>query len=132
MKDTEITFNQQAQLEQFRSVIQVAAMALRSALIINGGASLALLTFLGNMPEKSGMTFFVCALKLYVWGVATAAIATGTSYLAQYRYLYEVKHDPKCCWGRYVTWLTIAIVFSSYTLFVLGGIEASNGFNERI
>jgi len=128
----ESSFHQEAHIEQFKSVMQISALALRSAMIINGGAAIALLTFLGNMKDTSGMAYFVCALQYYIAGVALAAWATGTSYLAQYRYLYELKNRNANARGRYITYLTIVIVFLSYAAFIVGGLEASSGFGEKI
>jgi hypothetical protein len=127
-----LNFNEEAHLEQFKSLMQVSVLALRSAMIINGGAALALLTFLGNLKENTGMLQFICALKFYIVGVALAALATGISYLAQYRYLQELKNDSANDKGQYITYITIALVFISYAAFIVGGIEASSGFNERI
>ncbi|MEH6451396.1 MAG: hypothetical protein V7765_22225, partial [Oleispira sp.] len=67
-----MNFNEEAHLEQFKSLMQVSVLALRSAMIINGGAALALLTFLGNLKENTGMLQFICALKFYIVGVALA------------------------------------------------------------
>jgi hypothetical protein len=128
----ELNFQREAQLEQFNSLMQISALALRSALIINGGSALALLTFLGNMKESSGMVYFVCALKIYIAGVTLAAFAHATSYLAQYRYLNELKSNGAKQKGQYITYASILLVVSSYLAFVFGGLEASSGFSERI
>ena len=128
----EARFSEERRLEQFRSVMQVSVLALRSAMVINGGAAVALLTFLGNMKDANGMSCFIAALQYFVVGVGLAAFATGTSYLAQYRYLYEVKNEGSASRGRYITYFTIAIVFCSYLVFVLGGMSASSGFYAEI
>jgi hypothetical protein len=36
-------------IEHFKSVISMAELALKSSILINGGASIALLTFIGNV-----------------------------------------------------------------------------------
>lgn len=128
----ELRFKQQAQIEQFKSVMQISALALKSAMIINGGAAIALLTFLGNMKDNTGMEYFVCALQYYIFGVALAAFANASAYLAQYRYLYEIKNNLSTPKGHFITYLTVIIVLMSYILFVLGGLEASNGFSTKI
>lgn len=127
-----LNFQQEAHLEQFKSVMQVSVLALRSAMIINGGAALSLLTFLGNMKDSAGMLYFICSLKFYIGGVALAAVATGSSYFAQYRYLHELKNENSKPRGQYITYITMALVFLSYAAFIIGGIEASSGFNEKI
>jgi len=128
----ESNFHKEAQIEQFKSVMQVSVLALRSAMIINGGAAIALLTFLGNMKDTSGMACFVNSLQFYIAGVALAALATGTSYFAQYRYLHELKNNNSKSRGQYFTCLTIALVFLAYAAFIGGGFEASNGFDQKI
>ena len=124
----ELKFHREAQLEQFKSAMQISVLALKSALIIN----VALLTFLGNMKESSGMIYFVCALKIYIAGVTLAAFAHATSYLAQYRYLHELKSNGAKQKGQYITYASILLVVLSYLAFVFGGLEASSGFSERI
>lgn len=122
--------------EQFKSVMDISAIALRSAMVVNGAAALSLLTFMGNSKLGNQMPFFVCALQYYVIGVALAAFATGTSYCAQYRYLHELKKHkyskPVKPIGRYFTYLSILLVFSSFLMFVLGGFSASQGFSNQI
>ena len=46
LKDKE--FKNEAQLEQFRSVMQMSTMAIKNAIEIDGAAAISLLTFLGN------------------------------------------------------------------------------------
>lgn len=41
-------FDREEQRERFQSVMQMATMAVKNAVLINGGAAFALLTFLGN------------------------------------------------------------------------------------
>ncbi|MFP1677193.1 hypothetical protein ACLD02_00785 [Alloalcanivorax sp. C16-2] len=125
-----LKFQEEAQLEQFKSVMQISAMALKSAMLINGGAAISLLTFLGNSQEHPGMSFFTCALKFYIAGVTLSALATGFSYLAQFRYLHEMKYPSVKSLGKHITRLTIATVLASYLVFIGGGLQASKGFEQ--
>ncbi|MGM7448512.1 UNVERIFIED_ORG: hypothetical protein DFO82_2607 [Idiomarina abyssalis] len=127
-----LKLQEETKLEQFRSVMQMAAMALKSAMIINGGAAISLLTFLGNVNVASGMDYFTCALKYYISGVTLAALATGVSYLAQFRYLHEVRNPQGMKIGKYITLLTVIIVLASYLAFLVGGLQASSGFDSRV
>ena len=69
-------------IEHFKSVISMAELALKSAIFINGGASVALLTFIGNI--KSGdKNFLVYSLCSFAFGGLFGAIGScGLSYLA--------------------------------------------------
>lgn len=57
---------------------------------MNGGASLALLTFVGHLsgtnPEK--IPAIAASLTVFVGGVLVAALASGTTYLCQWFYAH--------------------------------------------
>jgi hypothetical protein len=75
-------------VEMFRSVIQAGQNALRSAFLMNGGASVALLAFVGHLssvaPKKVPM--LAPSLATFVGGVLVAALASGVTYLSQWFY----------------------------------------------
>jgi hypothetical protein len=64
LKDKE--FKNEAQLEQFRSVMQMSTMAIKNAIEIDGAAAISLLTFLGNEKFDSSISYLVCSLQLLV------------------------------------------------------------------
>jgi hypothetical protein len=83
----------QLNLENFKAVLASSRDALKSAILINGGAGVALLAFMGQM-QKGGVstamaTWLPWSLACFVLGVLVAAIATGASYLAQDKYYFE-------------------------------------------
>lgn len=119
------------ELEQYRSVMQTAAMALKAAMVINGGAAIALLTFIGNTKEVSGFALMIFALKAFAGGVVLAAIATGSSFLAQRRYLHEMRNPSERRFGKHITKVSITLVAISYVAFVVGVLLAAHGFGER-
>ncbi|RBA25075.1 hypothetical protein [Herminiimonas fonticola] len=76
-------------LEMLRSVIVAGQAALKSSLLINGAAAVALLAFIGNMvsSNKSSVVIGTAeALVFYVFGVLVAAVATGLTYFSQAGY----------------------------------------------
>ena len=80
-------------VEMFRSVIAAGQNAMRSATLINGGAGVALLAFIGHVWDKAltpnivrGLTW---SLLLFMSGVLTSAMAGGTTYVCQALYARE-------------------------------------------
>jgi hypothetical protein len=75
-------------IEMFRSVIQAGQSALRTAFLMNGGASVALLAFIGHLssvaPQK--VRLLAPSLVVFVSGVLVAALASGVTYLSQWFY----------------------------------------------
>jgi type IV secretory pathway VirB4 component len=78
-------------VEMFRSVIQAGQNALRTAFLMNGGASVALLAFVGHLssvaPER--VSTLAPSLTVFVGGVLVAALASGVTYLSQWFYAGE-------------------------------------------
>ena len=107
---------------KFQATVQSGQAALKSAFLINGGAAVALLAFIGNVWTKtqanvSGLGF---PLLLYVFGVLSPAVASGLTYLSQYQYGKSVKDDD--CFARSarkINWLGIGFVTLSYLLFAI-------------
>lgn len=110
---------QQQQIEMFRSVIATGQTALKTSLLINGGATVALLTFLGHVwsNPQGGNLVSVLSLSLYLFGlgVLLGAVATGFTYLAQsaYNHAYHTT-------GAVFRILVIVLVVATYFLFLLG------------
>lgn len=105
-------------LEMLRSVIVTGQFALKSSLLINGAAAVALLTFIGNIWNKdltvvAGTAY---ALGSYVVGVMLAAVAVGITYLSQAGFGREFgKHSHAIGnWGRFVA---VILVIASYIAF---------------
>ena len=94
---------------------------MKNALLINGGAAVALLAFLGNCWKQVGvpasLTQHVAnALLLFVGGVFLAAAGSGLKYLA-----LKIAHDSPRCSFKYCNWASIIFVLLSYLAFAGGG-----------
>ena len=112
--------------ELFKSVIASGENALKAAMLINGGASVAFLAFLGNLMVKSQalkMGNFPKAMLCFVGGVLVAATATGLTYCAQHSY-----HQRRLKTGNVFNMFAIAFVVASYFLFAFGGWKAFREF----
>ncbi|MFT6491568.1 MAG: hypothetical protein ACJAWP_000449 [Porticoccus sp.] len=111
-------------LEMLRATITTGQSALKSSLLINGGAAVAMLAFAGNIwgrREKYESLFCLIpdSLACFVYGVLSAAVAAGFSYFSQAGYGGE--------FGRYSTKIGVAAhvvailsVVASYVLFGKG------------
>jgi len=82
--------NEAINLESFRSTISIGMNAAKSCLLINGGASIALLAFIGNIWRKESMDIAALlvskGLLIFCFGVALSVLCSGFTYLAQSNY----------------------------------------------
>jgi len=105
--------------ELFKSAITSGENAIKAAMLINAGASVAVLAFLGNLVSKAPhvkLGEFPTAMLCFVAGVLVTAIASGFTYFTQHCYNHGRKKT-----GDVTNMLAIAFVSSSYFLFALGG-----------
>ena len=127
-------------LEMFKSVLATGKTALTTAILVNGGASVALLAFLANVSVKTEMVARVPALAgalmWFVFGVLSAACATGMTYLTQSTYANALYAGGDLrsigpVWrllGRIGNPTTVILVFSSYLMFAIGSYGAYLSF----
>ncbi|MDQ8205839.1 hypothetical protein [Pelagicoccus sp. SDUM812003] len=119
-------------LEMFRSVILAGQSALKSSLLINGGASVAILAFIGNLATKDSkyeimISNLSSTLFFFTIGVLCAALGFGTTYASQYSYSRE-----KLKWlGHTFQAITISVVVASYSLFGYASFEAKESFVKK-
>lgn len=82
----------EVRIELFKAAITTAQTALKMTLLVNGGAALAVLAFLGNIVSKADQAAITQlpmlhrlspALTSFSIGVCLGAIAAGTTYLSQ-------------------------------------------------
>lgn len=111
-------------LEMFRSVIQVGQSALKSIILINGGAAVSMLAFIGNLASKQrlsteAMTLLTGPMLFFAMGVLSGALGTGGTYLSQLFYAQEKKKA-----GIFFHVVTIALVIMAYVFFAVGAFAA--------
>lgn len=109
----------QSELEMFKSVIQTGQTALKTSIIVPGGAAVALLAFIGNIWSETQSAVVAKALPLSVLlfsaGVLLGAVATGTTYLSQAAYAHKCRRS-----GVVFHAFTIASVVAAYIVFGIG------------
>lgn len=105
------------------SVITLGQNALKSALLINGGAAVALLAFIGNIWDsgigKEPACLLASALKFYAIGVLVAAVGNGATYCSQH--FYQLKKEMA---GLIFQYLAIFLVVAAYYFFYSGSMSS--------
>lgn len=118
------------QNEMFRSVIDTGKTALTTSILVNGGATVALLALIGNLLAKAvpGQAAILApgllsAVVSFAAGVLLGAVATGATYCTQYCYHHE--HSKSATTFHIATFV---FVVSTYVAFAIGVGLAYHGF----
>lgn len=107
---------QEMNREMFRSVIDAGSAAVKSSLLINGGASVALLAFIGNIGAKGHIpNALLVAIASFCIGVLTSAMAMGARYLSQHCYAHNLP-----AWANPLRYVSIGLVIVAYLAFGFG------------
>jgi len=111
-------------LGEFNAVITFAVHALKTAILINGGAAIAILALVGKIwADKNIVSYLAASLLLFTIGVLAAAIGTGVSYLAQSGFLMAENEDDYKNPTKFQR-AGICSVIVSYIAFALGSLWA--------
>jgi hypothetical protein len=123
-------------IESFKSTIDAGQNAIRSSFLMNGAATISLLTFIGKLtdsaPEK--IPLFSCSLMLFVSGVGLAGLASGLAYCTQWFYTtsnYAARRALTRNFGHAFNIFSIVLIITSYVVFaygVFGAYEIFRGF----
>lgn len=116
---------QQNNMKLLEATITFAGAALKSAMLINGGAAVAILAYLGN-SHADGSARFAYSLLCFTLGVLFAAVATATSYIAQFNYTHDKERA-----GDRVRLISILIISFSFLGFIAGSYLAFLGFIHK-
>ena len=123
-----IEHKQEWNVELFRAAISKGESALKTAFLMNGGATIALLAFLGQLsthaPNK--ISTFADSLVSFVGGVFFIVISYAAAYFSQCCYAEENKKSKGDMYRR----ITIILAISSYLFFIEGSIIAYLGFKN--
>ena len=112
--------NHEGKLEMFSSVITYGQSAIKSSFLLNGGASVALLAFIGHLAQFKAVKvpeFGACLLP-FAFGVLAIAVTSGFAYLTQWLYASTQPLARKV--GFAFNLLCIALTFSTYGFFAWG------------
>ncbi|EMF5054508.1 MULTISPECIES: hypothetical protein [Serratia] len=128
-----------ANLESFRSVISTGANASKSCMLVNGGAAIALLAFVGNIWSKdtaaAAVTELAYGVLFFCFGVLCAAVCTGITYLAQYCYSnvdIGNDNDEKSGWKIAGGGFNIVAILSAIASLILFGYGCYSAYEAII
>lgn len=118
--------------ENFRGVIMQGQGVIKITSLINGGAAVAMLAFIGTLIKEGRiypglLHIFSLSIFLFVIGVLASALSSGTTYLFQACYGQGSSKSHKLfVSGLHVSGITLIII--SYLCFFLGSMEAIEAF----
>ncbi len=126
-------------IECTRALVQLSQNALKIAALINAGAAVALLAFLGNTWDSGiDVSQFATALGWFAAGLVIAALASGAGYAAQLYYLKQQTEALGAIWHKAAAVLFVAalVIFGSgcwitYRAFVDGPAQEQSTMTER-
>jgi hypothetical protein len=116
-------------IELFKSTINAGQTAIRSSFLMNGAATISLLTFIGKLTDSAPakVPLFSSSLMLFVAGVGLAGLASGITYCTQWFYAtsnYETKSSLIRHFGSVSNVFSIVLVMLSYVVFAYGAFSA--------
>jgi len=117
-------------LKKYDTVVLSGQSALRALLTLNGGATIAFLTFMGHLWEKGSLPVqstdaFIGALRYFVYGTFAAVVGYGTIFLATGLSLYG--------WRKLTNWMsgvTVIVGGVSLAYFLIASWRAVAGFHS--
>jgi hypothetical protein len=116
-----IEFNKhthESNLESFKAVISAGQSAIKASLLLNGGAAVALLTFISHLatikPEK--VSQFAPSIVPFAFGALAIVVTAGLTYLSQWFYASPKTNKL----GFFANIACIALGITSYASFVWG------------
>jgi hypothetical protein len=121
-----------SQLEMFKSVITSGQNAMRSSFLMNGGAAVAILAFIGHLAaiKPESVALFATVLMPFVLGVLAMTMTSGFTYLSQW--LYDNSNTKVQKWGFKLNVACISLGISSYGLFMCGMYRAYFAFTQFV
>jgi len=117
-----MTFDEEHALETYKSLIGFGTETLKALQLLNGGAIVALLAYLGQVkPEPAVAHNLGCPLMLFIMGLSISTFAFLLAYFTQFSLFNELV-NPNYEGKRHTFWLWLAIfcLFLGLVFFVMG------------
>lgn len=117
------------------AAITFAGAAIKGLILINGGAAIAILAFLGHVASTPELTFakfgaLGSALIAFGWGALAGAMTAGSSYLSQICFSEVTKSGSRraSVAGEISRLTAVALAFFGYGVFIYGLYTAASAF----
>lgn len=115
-------------VETYKSLVQVSVEGMKLLALLNGGAAVALLAYLGNLAGKSPtMPDMRCPMAFFLAGLVLCGFCFSTSYLTQLTLYNESMGWPNNrFYQKHKFWLpvTMLLVLASILAFAFGSYTA--------
>ncbi len=117
-------YNHESNLEMFRSTIMYGQQSIKSSFILNGGAAVAMLAFVGHLAEvdPSKVSSFAFYITQFAVGAFFSTLTFGFSYLSQWYY----GRDERT--GYVLNILSILFGICSMGVFICALVNTQHGF----
>ena len=118
-------------LETYKSLVAISMEGFKYLVLINGGAAVALLAYLGNVAANNhAVPDMRCPMLAFLLGLSLCGLALLGSYLTQLLLLNELsKPDQKSERHPVLLWGTILLYVFSLGAFIVGSWQAVVRFN---
>lgn len=120
----------ESRMEIYRSTIMSGQAAMKSTILINGGAAVALLAFIGHLVssgQKSIVPSFALPLFCFVAAALCGVVAVGLTYVTLSSY-----NINKTMLGNISNTISVGVVVLSYILFAVGCYNAYLIFSSMV
>ncbi len=111
--------------------IKLAIEAIKMIFFLNGAATISVITFIGNLKQRSEPLVF--AMQLFAFGAALAPVALVLGYLSQMYFGKAAEtFNPGENWivAGIVHYSVFAAMFVAWALFIAGARYAAIGFGS--
>jgi len=132
----------QCSMIKYQQVNMQGQAAMKAAFLINGGASVAVLAFIGtamNNDTNSLLLLKLCfSMIMFIAGVLSVAFASGVTYLAGFADASETETDTVQSGKKTFKWwpimntIAIILVVIGYVLFAAGSLNAYCAFTSSL
>jgi uncharacterized membrane protein YqgA involved in biofilm formation len=129
-----MTFNEEHALETYKSLISISTEGMKALQLVNGGAVVALLAYLGQVSNRAGVAPQVrYAVGLFILGLVAATFTFVTSYLTQFAPFNEGVRGQEYKGAKHGPWwaVTIAVALVSLMSFACGAFAAVTALSQH-
>jgi hypothetical protein len=123
-------FHDQHKLETYKSMVTISLEAIRTLFLLNGGAIVALLAYLGQVAAKGGPSVDISRpLTFFIVGLSLVPVAYGFSYWTQFSLFNEAVHRKNEERHMWFVVCTVVSLVASLAGFILGAIDGARALS---
>jgi len=121
--------NDELKIETYKRLGEIGVLGLKTGFLLNGGAAIAILTFVGNIvqTDKNLAGELAWSIEKFVAGIVCTAVAVVLTYIMQLR-LFREYVDALTSRHPCPLRIAVALVLTSIGLFCWGAIVAMSAF----